>query len=183
MGVVGVTRLNDGVPAIPTFHVPLCETAGTPRMPTLHAPACVTPGVLLTFTLGTPLIMTLPETGNGDGARTGTGLASVLTTVAGADGGDCGSAFAANGASAAHSDTKPSDQPLANKTFILLLPVDRADFAYLLLVTLATGSDSAARRVRLRGTERRSNTCRSRPTAARSCVETTATASPAAGHR
>jgi hypothetical protein len=69
-------------------------------MPTFHVPDCVTPGVLVTFTLGVfatftlgvPLIVTLPETGSGEGARTGTGFASVLTTVIGAEGGVCGSA-------------------------------------------------------------------------------------------
>src|SRR5436305_14905099 len=97
IGAVGVTRLNDGVPTIPTFHVPLCDTAGIPRMPTFQVPACSTLGVLLMFTLGMPLIVTLPETGNGDGARTGTGSASVLTIVAGADGGVCAAAAATKG--------------------------------------------------------------------------------------
>src|SRR5689334_18089921 len=90
-------RLNVGVPTMPTFHVPPCDTAGIPRMPMFQTPACITLGVLLTFTLGMPLIVTLPATGNGDGARTGTGLASVLTTVVGADGGVCGSATASAG--------------------------------------------------------------------------------------
>ena len=116
IGVVGVTRLNDGVPRMPTFHVPLCETAGTPRMPTFQEPACITPGVLLTFTLGMPLIVTLPETGSGEGARTGTGLASVFTTVTGADGGVCGSAWA-NGASTANSDAKASGSTNDISTF------------------------------------------------------------------
>src|SRR5689334_18036419 len=102
IGIVGVTSEKDGVPLIPTFHVPFCATAGMPRMPTFQVPDCDTAGVLVTltlgvfatFTLGVPVIVTLPATGSGDGARTGIGFASVLTTVTGADGGVCGSANA-----------------------------------------------------------------------------------------
>jgi len=57
-------------------------------------------GVFATFTFGVPVIVTLPDTGSGEGARTGIGFVSVLTTVIGAEGGVC--APAANSGEVRH---------------------------------------------------------------------------------
>jgi hypothetical protein len=94
-------RFTVGIPAMPTDHAPPWFAVTDPAtvragleiltLPDTGSGAlpAFTVGVPTMLTAGVPAILTEPETGSGLGARTGIGLAFVLTTVVGADGGDC----------------------------------------------------------------------------------------------